>query len=244
MRAGVAALALLGCAAPPPATDAAAPDARDVTLPDVRDATLVDVQDATLLDVQDATLPDVRDAMLPDVRDATPLDVQDAALTDAVDGDVPLYDPCAAGRLRDLDALGTRVGAATTVLGDNLSAGRLGTLDAPCAAGHSGYPVVYRYTPRATTRLRVSTNDARTDARLDTVVYAMTACGPAADGGARVIGCSDDSGDPPRDHATLFVTDEDVTAGRPVYVVVAGFLHATSELFDAQGHFALTVTEQ
>ena len=172
-------------------------------------------------------------------------DVPDA-LTDVPDASIdlgPPYDPCATAAIRDLNALGTRTGETTRVLGDNLSVGRMGPLPSPCAVGYTGYQVVHRYTPRATTRLRVSTNDEATDARLDTVVFALSACGAISDGGVRSLGCSDDTGDPPRDHATTFVTDESVTAGAPVYIVVAGFLHATSELFDSQGRFALSVTE-
>jgi len=67
----------------------------------------------------------------------------------------------------------------------------------------------------------------------------MTACG-----GGRSLGCGDDTGDPPRDHASTFVTDEDVPAGAPVFIAVGGFRHATQELWDSQGTFVLTVTEQ
>jgi hypothetical protein len=76
--------------------------------------------------------------------------------------------------------------------------------------------------------------------RLDTVVFAMTSC----DSTRRIIGCGDDTGDPPRDHASTFVTDENVTAGQAVFIAVGGFLHATRELWDSQGGFALAVTEQ
>jgi hypothetical protein len=106
-----------------------------------------------------------------------------------------------------------------------------------------GHQVVFRYVPRTTTRLRVSTNDEATDARLDTVVFAALTCAPIPDGGA-ALGCSDDTGDPPRDHATTFVTDANVRAGEPVFIVVSGFLHATRELFESQGTFSLSVTEQ
>jgi hypothetical protein len=186
--------------------------------------------DASALDAStlDASRPDATDA--PDVTEA------------AVDLGPP-YDPCAPAAVRDLDALGTRTGATTRVVGDNLLVGRMGPLPSPCAVGMTGHQVVYRYTPRATTRLLVSTNDEATDARLDTVVFVLSACGPLGDGGASSLGCSDDTGDPPRDHASTFVTDANVTAGAPVYVVVAGFLHATRELFESQGRFALSVTE-
>ncbi len=172
---------------------------------------------------------------------ASPADAADAS--DVVDAGPP-YDPCAPGLVRDLDASGVRDGATTRVSGDNLSVGRMGPLGSPCAVGMTGHQVVYRYTPRTTTRLRVSTNDEGTDARLDTVVFVLSECAPVADGGAASLGCSDDTGDPPRDHASTFVTDANVTAGVPVYIVVAGFLHATRELFESQGRFVLSVTEQ
>lgn len=225
MRGAALALALTGCATTSPPPDAVAQDAPSDLARDTFD---VVTQDAP----RDATIDAPRDAAIDTAPDA------------AQDVDLRPYDPCAPSLLRDLNALGTRDGGATTVLGDNLSVSRLGPLGSPCAGSMTGHQVTYRYTPRATTRLRISTNDARTDARLDTVVFALTSCRPVGDGGAHAIGCSDDSGDPPRDHATTFVTDEDVTAGAPVYIVVAGFLHATRELFDSQGHFALTVTEQ
>lgn len=157
--------------------------------------------------------------------------------------DAPLYEPCATAAIRDLNALGTLSGETTRVTSDNLSAGRARAVMAPCAMNMVGYQVAWRYTPRRTTTLRVSTNDMATDARLDTVVLALDAC-PAAGANAAVLGCSDDTGDPPRDHATTFVTDAEVRAGVPVYILVGGFLHATAELWDSQGRYALSVTEQ
>ena len=204
--------------------------------------------DVSAVDVGGAEAP--RDAPMaamdavPDAPDDLP--TPDAVVTDVrldVATDAAPYDPCAAGMLRDLDALGTRVGETTTVFGDNLSAGAAPVLPSTCAVGFAGYQVVYRYTPRRSTRLQVSTNYAATDARLDTVVFALRTCA-ALDGGASSIGCSDDTGNPPRDHATTFVTDTNVVAGVAVYVVVAGFLHATHDLWDSQGRFELTVTEQ
>lgn len=182
-------------------------------------------------------------AAAPDARaDATADAGMDAAVDAAPDADLRPYDPCAAAAVRDLNALGARVGETTRVVADNRAVGRLGPLDAPCARGMVGHQVVFRYVPRATTRLRVSTNDEATDARLDTVVFALAQCAPLADGAA-ALGCSDDTGDPPRDHATTFVTDATVRAGEPVFIVVSGFLHATRELWESQGAFALSVTE-
>lgn len=209
----------VACRAATPTPDAPTYDAvvADVVAP-------LDVVDAPTVDARSDT-PDV--PVLPDLPDVT--DIADA----------PPDDPCAPGRVIDLDATGTRTGATTRISGTNASAGRLTTLDAPCAAGMTGYVVVYRYTPRARGRLRITTNHEGTAARLDTVVFAMSACG-----GGRSLGCGDDTGDPPRDHASTFVTDEDVSSGAPVFIAVGGFRHATQELWDSQGTFVLTVTEQ
>lgn len=224
------------------ATAAVAIACREEVFP-VADAT-VDADAAVSVPV-DATRADAKggvDAAGDLGRDAWS-DVRDAAdVSDAPDADLRPYDPCAPGAVRDLNALGTRAGATTRVVANNRTVGRMGPLDAPCARGYVGHQVAFRYVPRATTRLRVSTNDEATDARLDTVVFAVNQCGPVPDGGA-ALGCSDDTGDPPRDHATTFVTDANVRAGEPLYIVVSGFLHATSELWDSQGTFALSVTE-
>jgi hypothetical protein len=176
-------------------------------------------------------------------RDAPlPTDARSDASADAAI-DAPPYDPCAIGAIRDLNALGTLTGETTRVTSDNLSAGRMRAVAAPCALNMVGYQVAWRYTPRRTTSLRISTNDTATDARLDTVVLALDAC-PAAGANATVLGCGDDTGDAPRDHATTFVTDAAVRAGAPVYILVGGFLHATAELWDSQGRYALAVSEQ
>lgn len=221
------ALAQLACASQPSSTSL--PDA--TVVPDVQGVAV----DAPRMDASMEAAQDVASSLDAASLDAASLDAQDA-------GDVVRYDPC--GTIRDLNALGTRDGEITRVSSDNLAAGRVTSLVAPCAGGMTGYPVVYRYVPRRTTRLRISTNDVGTDARFDTVVFALSSCAPVGDGGSASLGCSDDTGDPPRDHATTFVTDVNVTAGVPMYIVVSGFLHATAELWDSQGRFALAVTEQ
>ncbi len=197
--------------------------------------------DVVTNDTATRDVPVFRDASSDVATDATG-DVATDATRDATI-DAPLYDPCASGTIRDLNALGTLSGETTRVTSDNLSAGRTRAITAPCAMNMVGYQIAWRYTPRRTTSLRISTNDMATDARLDTVVLALDAC-PAANMNAAVLGCSDDTGDPPRDHATTFVTDREVRAGTPVYILVGGFLHATAELWDSQGRYALSVTEQ
>lgn len=189
--------------------------------------------------VYDARAPEDRPGDQPRVDAPEVLDAGTTEVSVADAPDAALDDPCAPGRVIDLETVGVRSGATTRVTGSNRSTGRFSTLDAPCAAGMVGYTVVYRFTPRARGRLRITTNLAETDARLDTVVFAARACAPRAPS----LGCGDDTGDPPRDHASLFVTDEDVNPGEPVYIAVGGFRHATAELWDSVGTFALSVTE-
>lgn len=226
MRSPLAALCLLvACRGAP----TAAPDA--VATRDVVASDLVALQDLPITHDAATDRPDASDAG--NAGDA--FDV-----VDAPDVSEAPEDPCVGERVIDLDALGTRDGATVRVVGSNARAGRRATLDATCAAGMTGHVVVYRYTPRARGRLRISTNFDGTDARLDTVVFALRACAPDA---GTSLGCGDDTGDPPRDHASTFVTDADVEAGVAVYIAVGGFLHATRELWDSQGTFELRVTE-
>ncbi len=218
-------LTLVGCAQRGVAVDASTPrDAPALDLPAMR----ADVVDAT-----DAALPDVVDAPREDASVDAPPDRPPPA-------DGGFDDPCAPERVIDLEARGARVGAVTTIAWRNSGTAPRATLDAPCAAGMTGHVVVFRH--RAATRgpLRVTTNHEGTYARLDTVVFALSACAPDA----RRLGCGDDTGDPPRDHASTFVTDEAVDAGQTVFIAVGGFLHATRELWDSVGSFTLTVTEQ
>ena len=215
-------LTLVGCAQRGFAVDAAAP----------RDAPALDVA------VLRADAPDVAPADVTDApRDEAPVDAT-SDLPAPRDGGFD--DPCAPERVIDLEARGARVGAVTTIAWRNTGTAPRATLDAPCAAGMTGHVVVFRH--RANTRgtLRITTNLEGTDARLDTVVFALSACAPDA----RRLGCGDDTGAPPRDHASTFVTDEVIDAGQTVYIAVGGFLHATRELWDSEGAFTLAVTEQ
>ena len=250
MRALALTAALAGCAGHGiPSVPWGDAGARDVTVKDVStttDTAAYVVADAPRSEAAvDAASDASVDGSVDATRDATADAFADGSLDAATDVpvDAPPWFPCAPGVQRDLDALGTRVGDTTTVHGDNRAAGAMTVLPSACAVGYAGYEVAYRYVPRRTTTLRVSTNAMGTDARLDTVVFALSACLPL-DGGARSLGCNDDTGDPPRDHASTFITDAAVTAGVPVFIVVAGFLHATHDIWDSQGAFELSVTEQ
>jgi hypothetical protein len=218
-------LALVGCAQRGFAVDAAV----------TRDAPAVDVP---VMFTDAVASPDVAIADVTDApRDEAPVDAA-PDVTAARDGGFD--DPCAPTRVVDLETRGARVGAVTTIAWRNTGTAPRAPLDAPCAAGMTGHVVVFRH--RAATRgtLRITTNHEGTDARLDTVVFALGACAPDA----RRLGCGDDTGDPPRDHASTFVTDEVIEVGQTVFIAVGGFLHATRELWDSEGAFTLTVTEQ
>jgi len=149
----------------------------------------------------------------------------------------PPYDPCSAASVIDLNMVGTLTGQTTTYAGTNAATGASAPLRSPCSTS-AAYEVAFRYTPRAATRLRVSTNADGTAAGLDTIVWAQAACATLASGDMG-LGCNDDSGDPPRTLASTFTTAAAVTAGTPLYIVVAGYRSASTPT----GSFALSVTE-
>lgn len=176
------------------------------------------------------------------VRDTGVIDtgVRDTGVIDTgpVDSGPP-YDPCAAASVIDLNMAGTLAGQTTTYMGSNASTGRSAPLRPLCGSASSiGYEVAFRYTPRASTRLRVSTDNAGTAANLDTVVWAQAACMSVPSGSG--LGCDDDGGEDPRTYASTFTTAAAVTAGTPVYIVVAGYTGGTTT---PTGAFALSVTE-
>jgi hypothetical protein len=95
---------------------------------------------------------------------------------------------------------------------------------------------VLRYTPRASARLRISTDNDGTGASFDTVVWAQPTCASLTSTSA-ALGCNDDVGSGTRRLASTFTTTAAVTAGTPVYIVVAGYGSTST------GAFELTVTE-
>ena len=179
----------------------------------------------------------VRDTGVRDtgVRDTGPIDtgVRDTGPADTG----PAYDPCAMASVIDLNMAGTRSGETTSYTGSNAMVGATAPLRSPCGTT-VGYEVVLRYTPRATSRLRVSTNNDGTAAHLDTVGGAQPACSSLPTGHAG-LGCNDDTGSAPRTLASTFTTSANVTAGTALFIVVAGYRSATTPT----GTFALTVTE-
>ena len=190
MRALALTAALAGCAGHGiPSVPWGDAGARDVTVKDVStttDTAAYVVADAPRSEAAvDAASDASVDGSVDATRDATADAFADGSLDAATDVpvDAPPWFPCAPGVQRDLDALGTRVGDTTTVHGDNRAAGAMTVLPSACAVGYAGYEVAYRYVPRRTTTLRVSTNAMGTDARLDTVVFALSACLPLDGGG-------------------------------------------------------------
>jgi hypothetical protein len=131
----------------------------------------------------------------------------------------------------DLNSSGTRTGTSATTRYSGSSANAPMTPAAPdpsCAGGPVGHEVVFRYTPRATTRLRVSSNNAATTYNTLLTAFAMcTAQSPE-------LACEDDDFEGANDNASTISVD--VTQGTPLYFVLSG---AGTE----SGPFELTVTE-
>ena len=182
----------------------------------------------------------VRDTGVRDtgVRDTGTLDtgVRDTGTLDTG----PAYDPCAASAVIDLNAMGTLAGETTSYTGSNASTGRSAPLRPACGTASAiGHQVAFRYVPRAGVRLRVSTDNAGTAVNLDTVAWAQAACA-SLPSGTSALGCDDDSGNDPRGLSSVFTTAAAVTAGMPVYIIVAGYDGGSSS---PTGAFALTVTE-
>lgn len=168
------------------------------------------------------------------VRDTGVVDtgVRDTGVIDTGPVDTgPAPDPCATAV--DLATAGTVTGQITSYTGSNATAPTGSPLRAACSSATR--QVVLRYTPRASVRLRISTNNDGTAASLDTVLWAQAAC-TSLPAGNMGLGCNDDSLSPPRTLASSFTTEAAVTAGTPIFIVVGGFTGST-------GTFALTVTE-
>jgi hypothetical protein len=158
------------------------------------------------------------------------------------------YNPCATDAVVDLNARGTRDGETTRYVGNNLNVPS-GTVLVPTCTLTPGHQVALRYVPRASTRLRISTDNAGTDATFDTVVFVQRMCAPSGgDAGPQdSLGCNDDGAatGSARRYASALTT-EAVTMGQPVYIVVAGYLSGAGQPvtgFMARGNFELTVTE-
>ncbi|MDO9018288.1 MAG: hypothetical protein Q8S73_23880 [Deltaproteobacteria bacterium] len=154
----------------------------------------------------------------------------------------PPYDPCAMASVVDLNAMGTTAGSVTRITRNNNNVGAMAPLVGPC--GRPGHEVVFRYVPRTSARLRISTDNMGTDMMLDTVVWAQPMCAPAVgDAGVSALGCSDDNGTAPRTRASAFTTAAPAAMGTPIFIVVAGYTPPAGTGFVPQGNFELSVTE-
>ncbi len=177
---------------------------------------------------------DAGNAMDSGVRDSGTPDIgtRDVGVIDTG----PPYDPCAAASVIDLNMAGTLTGQTTRYTGNNTSTGGSAPLRIACGLSSTGHEVALRYTPRAGVRLRVSTDNDGTTVGFDTVVWAQAACASLSSA-SMALGCNDDVGEGTRRLSSTFTTTAAVTAGTPVYIVVAGYGETPT------GTFALSVTE-
>ncbi len=148
----------------------------------------------------------------------------------------PPYDPCAAAAVVDLNAMGTVTAGVHHITRSNASVGGMAPLDSAC--GNPGHEVVFRYTPATSTALRVSTDNAGTDANFDTVAFALATCATTG----MSLGCNDDATGATHMRTSTFTTSV-LTAGTPVFIVVAGYTPPTDSMWHESGNFELTVAE-
>lgn len=257
-------LALTGCPSTPnPADDAGAdagsdlgpadtgaPDAGDLDAgaPDVP-VTPADVPPAKDVPVTPPVdVPPAMDTPAADDVPVPPVDVPPAVdVVDVPEDRGPPPAACAADALVDLNARAPADGGVARYLGTTAAAPRGPSLPATCVGasgtGEAVYQVVHRYTPRVTGRLRVSVDDAATDATFDTLLFAQRDCFPLRVG-EEPLGCNDDVDESAagRPHASAILTPR-VVAGAPVYLVVAGYPRGGGDPLRPQGAYALTVTE-
>jgi len=209
----------------------------------------------TGIPVTDTGIP-VTDTGNPVVDVPTTTDTGNPTMDTGTPTDVPVVlpdvtgpsNPCAAGAVIDLNAVGMRMGETTRYTGNNNNTSAVSVLPSACVPT-AGHQLVLRYVPRASTRLRISTDNAGTGTTFDTVVYVQRMCAPSGgDAGPQdSLGCNDDgsvSGSP-RQYASALTT-EAVTAGQAVFVVVAGYLNSAGQPisgFMPRGTFELSVTE-
>jgi hypothetical protein len=242
-------IALAGCGAelrPAPwsASDDAAlgPDATtvDVTAPvdrttsgDRPDASVV-ADGSDVADVSDVPEASVVADVSGDAGDAPMGEVSvDSGAVRDVEPDVPAVDPCAGAAVIDLASVGVVSGSSTRALGDNSAAPRRSVLPVPsgCAA-RDAYPIVYRYTARTGSRVRVTVDGH--GSRFNPAVWLLDRC--ATD--AASLGC-DDGGSSRGSGFPSFVqvtTAAPIAAGTTLYLVVAGY-------DGSRGAFDLSVDE-
>lgn len=227
---------LAGCGDDPAST----PDAATTDVPVSTDIATADISTDS---------PSI-DAPLPDG------DLDASTQPDATTPDIPVIDipedrgppppACETGALVDLAAVASPDGGVTRYAGNTDAAPRAPSLPASCVGsdgrGDAVHQVVHRYVPRINGRLRVSLDDEGTDPAFDTILFAQRVCFPLRPGEA-TLGCNDDV-EPAvsRPRASEIVTAR-VTAGTPVYLVVAGYPHSEGEPLRGHGAYVLTVRE-
>ena len=128
----------------------------------------------------------------------------------------------------NLTTAGTVTGATTRYAGNNAMAPATGGLSPTCRV--PGHQVMFQYTARTTSRLRVTTSDMGT--AFDTVAWATTACATTG----TELGCNDDSTGATPALSSRFTTTSIVRAGMTIFIGVGGYLTAS-------GAYVLLVTE-
>lgn len=260
-------VALAGCPSTPAAPDDASSEDAGSDLGAADTGTAPDVKPVDA-GAPDAGSPDVPEPVdVPPAKDVptpidvpapmdvpvTPIDVLPVDVPPAVDvppvpedrGPPPAA--CESAALVDLNARASADGGVSRYVGTTASAPRGPSLRATCVGadgmGEAIHQVVHRYVPRVTGRLRVSVDDAATDAAFDTLLFAQRDCF-ALRMGEEPLGCNDDVDESlaMRPRASAFITPR-VVAGAPVYVVVAGYPRGVGDPLRPQGAYALTVTE-
>ena len=253
-------VAAAGCTQAPPAAEDAAVDAgSDLGAPDASTPDVV-AQDVSK---KPADVPVVADDVpvvaddVPVVADDVPVVAMDTPtvidVPPAVDVPVVPEDrgpppaACESAALVDLNARAPLDGGLRRYVGTTAAAPRGPSLRATCVGadglGEAVFQVVHRYVPSVTGRLRASLDDTATDASFDTVLFAQRDCFSLR-AGEEPLDCNDDVAATVamRPAASAIFTPR-VSAGVPIYLVVAGYPRSAGDPLRPQGAYALTVTE-
>lgn len=141
---------------------------------------------------------------------------------------------CLGAPMYDLDAIGSHTASTTAGMGRNVDAPAESQLPLPSCQKAMSHAVVFKYTPRTTTQLFISTNTASTT--FDTVLWVLDQCG----GTASELACNDDAAVGPRPiDSTLTVA---ARAGTPIMIAVGGYDGMNTQ--GSTGAVQLIVTEQ
>lgn len=177
-----------------------------------------------------------------DGGEAGTLDTPLAGARDVIDAVADVargVDPCGSAHVIDVNVRGTRTENTTRISAENTIAPASPARTAPCGDATNAQ-VAFRYTPRVDAVLRVRVDNAADNADLDTIAWALDACGDTI---PRTLGCSVDGERPPRPWEPMFDTAAPVRAGTAVYLLVAGNPPPSGATRRTQGRFTFEVTE-